>query len=87
MFHIRLLPPTWVVTLVVALYPPKHHQICWVLSTYTFLESISSQLFGGINHSFIYYGFLPHLEAREWSSWDVATVGGAPITASSLVRA
>jgi hypothetical protein len=73
MFHILLLPPSWGVILVLALYPPQNHQTCWILSTYTCLESIPLQLCGGINHSFIHFGFLPHLEAQTESCWDVAT--------------
>jgi hypothetical protein len=71
MFHILLLPPRWGVILVVALCPPQHRQTNWILSTYTYLESISSQLSCEINHSFIYYGVLSHLEAQKWSCWDV----------------
>jgi hypothetical protein len=73
LFHILLLPPRWGVTLVLALYPPQHPQTSWILSTYTYLESIPLQLCGGINHSFIYFGFLPLLEAQKESCWDVAT--------------
>jgi hypothetical protein len=40
---------------------------------YTYLESIPLQLCGGINHYFICFGFLPHLEAQKKSCWDVAT--------------
>jgi hypothetical protein len=60
-FHILFLPPRWGVTLVLALYPPQHHQTCGILSTCAYYESISSQLCCGINHFFIYFGFLPHL--------------------------
>jgi hypothetical protein len=54
LFHILLLPPTWGVILDVAKYPPQHRPTCWILSTYTHLETMVSQLSGGINHSFIY---------------------------------
>jgi hypothetical protein len=53
--------------------PPQHPQTCWILSTYMVLESISSQLSDGINHSFINYGSLHHLEAQKWSDCDAVT--------------
>jgi hypothetical protein len=65
MFHILLLSLTWAVILVAAIYPPQHHQTCWILSTCIFFEKISSQLSDGINHSLTYYGFLPHFETQK----------------------
>jgi hypothetical protein len=81
MFHIIiLLPPRSGVFLNLALYPPQHHKTCWILSTYTYLESIPLQLCGGIDQSFIHFGFLSHLEAQKESCWD-------PSPDSFLVRA
>jgi hypothetical protein len=49
--YYTLLSSRWGVILVLALYPPhadQHHQTRWILSTYTYLESISSHLCCGI---------------------------------------
>jgi hypothetical protein len=73
MFHIRLLPSRWGAIPVLALYPPQHHQTCWILSTYTHLESISSQLCCCINHSFICFCYIPRVEAQKWICKAVAT--------------